>query len=122
MDLKVDMNPDSPSFGDLVFINGQSPVQTGQGDDVAQRLFIKLRTFKGEWFLNTETGVPYFQSIFGKNRSKSSVDMIFQEQIMSERGVLEITEFNSLLDNARRTYSLSFRVRTEQGETETIFI
>lgn len=122
MDLKVDMNPDSPSFGDLVFINGQSPVQTGQGDDVAQRLFIKLRTFKGEWFLNTEIGVPYFQSIFGKNRSKSSVDMIFQEQIMSERGVLEITEFNSLLDNARRTYSLSFRVRTEQGETETIFI
>ncbi|GAF95990.1 unnamed protein product, partial [marine sediment metagenome] len=34
---------------------------------IRQRLSIRLKTFKGEWFANQDFGLGYFQSIFGKN-------------------------------------------------------
>lgn len=116
MDLKLDTN------GDLLFINGQSPVVSEAAEDLAQRLTIKLKTFKGEYFLNLDTGVPYYQSVFGKQRSKAAVDAIFQEQILAEPDALEITQFDSSIDAATRQYSLSFRVRTESGVTDEITI
>lgn len=109
--------------GDVAFDNGAAPLVTSeQRQDVAQRLQIKLRTFLGEWFLNTEIGVPYLQQIFGKGRQRSAIDVIFQTQILEEPDVLEIVEFNSTLDAAQRDYSLSFRVRVASGITDTITI
>lgn len=116
MDLKLDSN------GDLLFINGESPVVSEPAEDLAQRLTIKLKTFKNEWFLNLDTGVPYYQSVFGKQRGKAAVDTIFQEQILSEPDALEITQFDSSIDNATRQYSLTFRVRTDSGTTAPITI
>lgn len=119
MDLKLDF-----ASGDLLFKNGpltreyttQPLTQT-----VAQRLFIMLRTFQGEWFLNVQHGVPYWQSILGKKTSKASVDLIFQQKILAERGVKEITYFKSTLIN--RNYSLSVKVKVSTGdETELIVI
>lgn len=118
MDLLMDID----SRKDLVFENGKCPVTSFPVQTVAQRLFIRLRTFKGEWFYNTLYGVPYFQRIFTKT-SKGAVDAIFQDQILSEVGVKRITEFNSTLNTANRRYSLSFRVLTTDGqESETITI
>jgi hypothetical protein len=118
MDLLMDID----NTRDLVFVNGACPVTTYPVQAVAQRLFIRLRTFKGEWFYNIVYGVPYFQRIFTKT-TKSAVDAIFQDQILSEAGVKRITEFSSNLNAANRKYSLSFRVITTDGEeTETITI
>ena len=90
-------------------------------ETVAQRLFIRLRTFLGEWFLNTAYGVPYFTEVLGKKTSKSAVDLIMQQQILAEVGVKEITYFNSTLIN--RQYSLNFRVKVVDGSTtDTISI
>lgn len=109
--------------GDIAFDNGSAPLVTDeQKQDVAQRLLIKLRTFLGEWFLDTNIGVPYIQQIFGKGRQRSAIDVIFQTQILEEPDVLEIVEFNSTLDPATRAYSLSFRVRVASGTTDTITI
>lgn len=124
MDLLLDLNPISPSFGDAVFVNGPLPRSATTQElveVVAQRLFIRLRTFKEEWFMNTEYGVPYYQRILGRKTSKSAVDLIFQEQILSEIGVQEITFFSSTFVN--RKYSLQFRVRVTNGqESNTISI
>lgn len=118
MDLLMDID----EARDLVFVNGGCPVTTFPVQTVAQRLFIRLRTFRGEWFYNTIYGVPYFQRIFTKT-TKGAVDAIFQDQILSETGVKRITDFNSSLDVATRRYSLSFRVLTTDGqESETITI
>jgi hypothetical protein len=101
----------NPTTGDLVFINGQCPMTYEMGVTVAQRLRIKILTFQGEWFLNTEYGVPYFQTIFVQGTSKSTIDATYQELILSDPDVLEIVEFNSIVDVEARTYQLSFRVR-----------
>lgn len=109
---------------DLVFFNGPLTAEyTTQPltQTVAQRLKIRLMTFRGEWFLDTEYGVPYWQSILGKKVPKSRVDSILQQEILAERGVKEIVSFTSSLQN--RQYSASFRVKVSTGEiTETITI
>ena len=122
MDLLLNTDITSPSFGDLKFKNGPlTPDHTTQSrvDVVAQRLRIRLLTFREEWFLDTGYGVPYFQRILGHKIKKSAVDLIFQREILAENGVKELTFFESTFEN--RKYTLSFRVKVTTGdETETI--
>jgi hypothetical protein len=114
-DMRIDDDPLSPSFGDLIYDNNGVTVTVDQADSVAQKLSIKLRTFKTEWFINTDTGIPYYQEIFGKVRNKQSIDAIFHKAILEESDVLEIVEFSSSID-VGRTYSLIFRVRTSLNQ------
>lgn len=106
MDLLLD-----PITNDLVFVNGQATVTQTQSEIVAQRLKITLYTFLGEWFLDTTVGVPYFQQIFGKGRSKAAIDVIFQRFISNDPGVIEIREFSSVLEPQGRGYVMVFTVR-----------
>lgn len=103
--------------GDAVFVNGQTKVTTSKAESVQQRLLITLKTFLGEWFLDTSIGVPYFEQVFGKMSSKSGVDLIFQQKIQDDPGVAEILEFYSEANSATRTYTVSFKVLTNQGVT-----
>lgn len=96
---------------DLVFVNGKCPVTQSLTDIVVQRLKITLYTFLGEWFLDTTIGVPYFQQIFGKIRSKATVDLIFQRIISADPDVIEILTFESTLTSSDRGYSMTFQVR-----------
>ena len=115
MDMLLDNDPLSPTYGDLIYDNSSVTVTGSQAGGVAQKLTIKLRTFLGEWFLNTSTGVPYYQQIFGKVRSKATIDSIFIEKIVEEPDVVELVEFTSEILNDR-TYTISFRVRTTLGQ------
>ena len=124
MDIRLNNDRTSLDFGDVVFINGPlttEGITSTPADVVAQRLRIRLQTFKGEWFLNTEYGPAYWQRILGRKVSKTSVDRIFQQQILSERGVRELVSFSSTFQN--RQYEMSFVVRVLDGSlTETISI
>lgn len=105
--------------GDAMFINGpdiRSMVTQKAPEVVAQRLTIRLRTFMGEWFVNTLYGVPYYERILKKQTTKTNVDNIMREQILSEPGVLEIVNFSSNLNSIAREYSCSFTVRTQEGQ------
>lgn len=123
MDIKLDMDPVSPEFGDAVFLNGPltpAGVTTLPLETVAQRLRIRLLTFQNEWFADTGHGVPYYQRILGRKPTKSALDQIFQQAILEERGVREITYYESSLSG--RNYSVEFRVKTREGETSLITI
>jgi len=102
---------------DCVFINGECPVVTAPDERLMQKLKIKLLTFRGEWFHNTLYGVPYWQDILGKKSTKSRIDVIFQEAILEEEGVLEIVSFQSSLQS--RVYSLSVKIRAKSSEGVT---
>jgi hypothetical protein len=104
------------STHDAIFINGETPVTEDVSFSLKQRLKIKLLTFKGEWFLDVNYGTPYFQQIFGKNRSKSSTDIIFRELILEDKDVVTILKFESSL-SSKRTYTLSFSVKSVTGQT-----
>lgn len=110
MDILLD-----PNSHDVIFINGAAPVTRSQQDVVAQRLKITLQTFLGEWFLNLDTGLPYFQQILAKIRNKSTVDAIFQQAILADPGVIEMIQYSSTLTASSRGFDLSFAVRVTDG-------
>lgn len=108
MDLLLDKET-----GDMIFINGQSPVTEDLRHSVEQGLTIALKTLLGEWFLDTDVGVPYFEKIFKKQVNKEAVDIVFQEQILKDIRVSQITEFDS--DLTGRVYTCNFRVKCIDG-------
>ena len=124
MDILLNNDRTSLDFGDAIFINGPlSPAGITQesAEVVAQRLRIRLQTFLGEWFLDVGYGVPYYQQILAKKTTKVAVDRIFQQQILSERGVRELVSFSSTFEN--RQYNMSFKVRVMNGSvTESITV
>ena len=85
------------------------------GQSIAQRLKIKLWMFKGEYFFNTEYGVPYYQEIFVKGATKDEVDQIFKTAILETPGVEEIIRYTSEFNRTLRTFTLDFTVRTLYG-------
>lgn len=116
MDLLVERDNQQPNFGDMLFVNGTAPVTEDFTESVAQRVFITLRTFEGEWYLNTTVGVPYLERILGQKVEKSVVDRILQEKILGVDGVVDIVAFTSQF-LPRRGYECKFTLRTTEGET-----
>lgn len=114
----MDFKLSSTEPNDIIWHNGpllkedttQTPVEV-----TGQRLLILLRTWLGEWFINTAYGIPYEQRILArKNTSKASVDLILQQQVLADPGVREIISWNSTLSGARK-YSLVFSVKVLDG-------
>lgn len=118
MDLLVEKDRNKSNFGDMIFVNGGCPITANFVDAVAQRVFILLRTFQDEWYLNTTTGVPYLQSILGYKVPIGTVDRIIQEKILQEEGVAAIEQFTSSM-GGNRVYEASMTIRTTQGDTFT---
>jgi len=93
---------------------------TSTSENLAQRLKIRLQTFKGEWFLDGTIGIDYFNQIAGKNRSKAAVDAIIQAEILKEQEVLQITAYSSVVDKTTRKITIQFTVRTIDGFYSTL--
>lgn len=110
----------NPSTNDVVFINGDCNVTQSQKDVVAQRLKITLQTFKGEWFLDQDIGIPYIQQIMVKGVPKQTIDVIFQEAILNDEGVEEMVSYYSELDSATRKFKMNFAVRCRDDSVASI--
>lgn len=78
-------------------------------DKVAQRLFIRLRSNKGHWFMDKTYGVEWLNAIFGKRKTQAAIDTILQTEIYKDKYVMEIINWKS--DIADRSYSCQFTVR-----------
>lgn len=111
MDFKLNLD------GDIIWRNGpllrqdttQKPVEV-----TGQRLLILLRTWMGEWFLDTTYGIPWEQRILAKKQvSKASVDLILQQKVLSDEGVKEIVSWDSTFVN--RHYDLIFKIKVVDG-------
>lgn len=77
---------------------------------IRQKLKIVLSTFKGEWFLNTEIGMPFYQEMLGKNNAISKIESIFIRAIKSIPEVAKILYIDVNQDKQTRTISVSFAV------------
>lgn len=103
------------SDGDLEIKNGN--LQLTNGDDaVRQHLQQRLRTFLGEWFLDLDVGVPYFQDILVKNPNVNQVDGILKQTILTTPGVVELVSFTMNSDPTARTLSVEFEYTSYSGE------
>ena len=84
-------------------------------EQVAQRLKIRLKTFLGEWFLNTDWGVPYFQDILVKNPDFARVNAVLSQQVLLDAEITEIVSLSSSYNNGARKLSYTLKVASVFG-------
>lgn len=114
-DLKLD------GSNDLVMVDGDLTLTTTKSEIAAQTLGITLRTFRGEWFLNSNFGVPYLQEIIGVAKKKEIVDRIFLSTIASNVYIDNINSYTSSYDRDDRYYSMNVTVTVGEQVVSALF-
>lgn len=97
----------------MLLVKGQFVLLTDENLAAAQRLECKFRQFRGEWFLDTRIGVPYYESIYVKKPNLQLVRRIFRRVILTEAVVATIEELNVKL--VGRELQFDFRAVTQSG-------
>ncbi|WP_034437994.1 hypothetical protein [Clostridium ihumii] len=104
--------------GDYSFGRGQQNITYGKYA-VAQAVETRLKLLKGEWWENTEEGLPLFQRILGTSGALNNliiIDSLIKERIIKTPGVLAIKNFESTFEN--RKYSFYCNIETQYGDIE----
>jgi hypothetical protein len=111
MNLSIINDGSDPFDGDLALDKGQLILQEGT-EEIRQLTTQYLRTFLGEWFLDTSIGLPYFQEIFEKQLNVNDIDPIFINEILSVPGIIRLLDFDlDLPDVAARRLEVSFEAQ-----------
>jgi len=108
MDIALD------STGDIEVVNGETRLVEGL-EAIQQHLTIRLRLFRGEWFLNLEVGVPYFESVLKKNPDPVELDDVFKVAILQTPGVEILFEFSVDFQPGLRKLRIDFAADTTEG-------
>jgi hypothetical protein len=96
------------SGGDFVFVTEEL--------QVAQAVETTLRSFIGEWFLDTSFGVPYFQSILGQRMvTKSVFDSFIKAAVVGVANVNRILAYESDFNRTAREFSVTLTADTTFG-------
>ena len=84
---------------------------------VAQAILTRLRLLLGEWWENTEDGLPLFEKILGANGAElDTVDVIFAGRIRETLHVKRLVSYKSEFNPHTRVYSAFAQVDTVFGE------
>jgi len=95
---------------------------TNDDEAVAQRVKRALLLFKGEWFLDRDLGVPYYENILGTKNSLDSVRSVFIQAIRDVEGVKEIKNFDMQFNDATRELSIDITILDDLNNIQTIGI
>jgi hypothetical protein len=103
---------------DLVIENGDLKFSTGI-DAIVQQCRIALQMFQGEWFLNLDAGIPYWQSILGQKPTTAieAARIFFRRELELVDGVNKITKLDIAYSGSTRTLTITWQVNTVFGDT-----
>lgn len=87
---------------------------------VRQGIMFRLRLLLGEWFMNQDIGVPWFQEILGDASKTTGVldraRASFAAAILDTPGVTGIISMDLSLDGATRKLSVTFNASSAFGD------
>lgn len=110
-DLKLDKQNDLVIGTDLVWTRGI--------DAVVQDCRIALQMFQGEWFLDREAGIPYWNRILRERPdiAEAAAREVFHSELMSVESVVEVVYLQVEFEPTTRTMLIRWKVRCEFGDT-----
>jgi hypothetical protein len=112
VDLLLDGDNDLVVTTDLEFARGT--------EGVAQLCRIAVQTFAGEWFLDLDVGIPYWEQILGANPEAAIIAARagFHDELLATDGVTQLLVLNATFDNAQsRALTVEWQVGTATGDT-----
>jgi hypothetical protein len=89
---------------------------TGDLQGIRQQVMLRLGFFRGEWFLDEDRGVPWYEEILIKSPNLIRIREIFREAILSVSGIREVTYLDLRFSAFARTLDVNFRASTDLGE------
>lgn len=108
---------------DLVFVpdeKGRVDMKPITGAErIAQALGIRLRAWMGEWYLNLTYGVPYIESILGKQRQELILSVL-RAQIITVPGIQQIETLTLDLSNPSRVLTVGVKAISAEGLVEVV--
>lgn len=113
-DIALDVN------GDLSVSNGALQMVSDEAA-IVQAIRIRMQFFKGEWFLDLDAGIPFFQSVLVKNPDNATLDYVFRKALLETPGVLSVLSLSARVDRSIRRLFVSYRVDTSLGEIQAAF-
>lgn len=86
-------------------------------NEILQRLFTRLQRELGEWFLNVEAGLPWYQKGTGLLGSKDSqtLDLLIRKETLGTEGINRIVSYSAIYASNTRQYSIAMTLVTESG-------
>jgi len=86
---------------------------------VAQSCRIALQMFAGEWFLNLDVGIPYWDEILGQKPAVAipAAELAFRDALRNVVGVLSIPVLTVQYVGATRALNVTWQVSTVFGDT-----
>src|SRR6266478_3596140 len=105
--------------GELVLANGNLTL-VSDAASIQQAVQCQLRTFLGEWFLDSTTapkvGVPYFQAVLIKGASPDLLRKLFSDAILAVRGVKTVTQLDLQYNRLTRGLVVLWRAVTDKSQ------
>ena len=96
---------------DLVITNGDLET-VDDVDEAGQRIADRLKTFKGEWFLDLSFGPDYRNNVLVKNPRTAIIAAILKREILKSADGT-ILDFTSTFDN--RKLNIAYTLKTTDG-------
>ena len=87
-------------------------------EDVRQRVVERLRFHSGQWYLDTQGGVPYRQEIFTRPVSAGLAAALITDQISQVAGVEAVRDVVATINASERRLTYRATVNTPFGEMQ----
>lgn len=104
------------TYNDLQIRDGQLVLLTRESAVAATQLRNRFQFVKGEFFLDTRQGIPFFEFVFVKNPDVLLIKQLFKQVIVTTPGVTELLDMSVSFDAKERKLSFSFLARAEDGQ------
>lgn len=87
-------------------------------DAIRQRIILKLSIWRGEWFLDTDVGMPYVQELIGKRGTHELLRRVVKGKIENTDGVVEVTKISLSIDAKSRHVKIECDILTTYGRLQ----
>lgn len=105
-----------------IFVSGGAFATVSEGSQTVQHVRTRLRFFEGEWFLDLNEGLPYFQRILKKPFDMADVESLLKSEILGTQDVESLTRFESSFNGNTRKLTIEFDAETTFGILEGVTI
>src|SRR5690606_18024423 len=102
------------SAGDARLLDG--------AERIAQQIKVTLLTFLGEWFLDTDFGVPYLEQVLIKAPQRAQLEAVFRARIADVPGVRGVRRLDLQIERALRRLRVEFEAETDEGIVTLQFV
>lgn len=110
LDLKLD-----ETIGDIL-VEGTDLALVAGVAEVAQHLRVGLALFRGDWYLDEQSGVPYYQQILISAPNTRAIETVFRQSILSDDDITGLPVFEMDIDRRGRQLAVRFVAESEIGD------